>query len=97
RAFKEAERLAGHRITVVESYRSCSEQAKAGDRICDSPAGCPGTCAPPGSSYHQLGAAIDVSERMLRDPSTMSALRRAGWCQSVPDSDPGHFSFGGCH
>ena len=97
RAFKRAERLAGHSIEVVQSYRSCADQAEACRRICQNPGGCPGLCAPPGASYHQLGAAIDVSERMLSDQSAMEALRRAGWCQSVPDSDPGHFSFGGCH
>jgi hypothetical protein len=97
RAFKRAERMAGRRIDVVQSYRSCSQQALACERICGDPNGCPGTCARPGSSYHQLGAAIDVGERMLQAPGVVAALEEEGWCQSVPDSDPGHFSFGGCH
>ena len=96
-AFKRAQSLAGRRIVVVQSYRSCSDQASACERICQDPNGCPGRCAPPGASYHQLGAAIDVSEAMLQSSDVITALEAAGWCQSVPDSDPGHFSFGGCH
>ena len=33
----------------------------------------------------------------LDTPAIVSALEANGWCQSVPDSDPGHFSFDGCH
>jgi hypothetical protein len=97
RAFRQAQRLAGRPISVTESYRSCADQALACERICSDPEGCPGTCAPPGRSYHQLGAAIDVTAAMLESAEVMAALDEAGWCQSVPDSDPGHFSFGGCH
>lgn len=97
RAFRQAERLAGHRIKIVQSYRSCREQARACQRICGNRRGCPQTCAPPGLSWHQRGAAIDVSEAMLEAPGVVQALERAGWCQSVPKNDPGHFSFGGCH
>ncbi len=97
RAFKRAQRLAGRRIVVTESYRSCSEQAIACERICSDPEGCPGRCAPPGRSYHQLGAAMDVTVEMLQSADVIEALKEAGWCQSLPDSDPGHFSFGGCH
>jgi hypothetical protein len=97
KAFRKAERLAGHSLDVVESYRSCAQQAVACDRICQNPGGCPGRCAPPGASYHQLGLAVDVSQSMLDAPEVVTALEEAGWCQSLPDSDPGHFSFGGCH
>jgi hypothetical protein len=97
RAFRRAERLAGRRIPVVQSYRSCSQQAMACRNICGDANGCPGRCASPGTSYHQLGAAVDITETALHDPTIVSALRTAGWCQSVPDNDPGHFSFDGCH
>ena len=30
-------------------------------------------------------------------PGSSQALEDNGWCQSLPDSDPGHFSFDGCH
>jgi D-alanyl-D-alanine carboxypeptidase len=96
-AFKKAQRLAGGAIEVVQSYRSCAEQAKACRNICGDPDGCPGRCAPPGFSYHQLGAAIDITQASLDTPGVMRALERAGWCQSQPSSDPGHFSFDGCH
>ncbi len=96
RAFRRAERLAGRKIDVVESYRSCRRQAAACRSICGSADGCPGTCASPGASAHQLGAAVDVSEAMLDAPMVLDALGRAGWCQPLPRSDPGHFSFGGC-
>jgi hypothetical protein len=96
-AFKEADAATGHRIEVVESYRPCNRQAIACRSICGDPGGCPGRCAAPGTSYHQLGAAIDISERSLGSLAIIAALERAGWCESVPDSDPGHFSYGGCH
>jgi LAS superfamily LD-carboxypeptidase LdcB len=96
-AFAEAERLAGRRIEVVESFRSCRAQARACQRICGNRMGCPGTCAAPGLSWHQRGLAIDISEESLLDPAAVDALQRTGWCQSVPANDPGHFSFDGCH
>jgi hypothetical protein len=96
-AYKVANGLAGHRIEVVESYRSCSAQAKACKRLCGNPAGCPGLCARPGASYHQLGAAIDVSQAMLDSTKVRLALSVARWCQPLPRSDPGHWSFDGCH
>jgi hypothetical protein len=96
-AFVQAENTAGHPIDVVESYRSCRQQAIACERICGSRRGCPGVCAPPGLSWHQRAAAIDVTQEMLDTPGLIEALEDAGWCQSLPATDPGHFSFDGCH
>ena len=96
-AFKEAQRASRGAIAVVQSYRSCARQAIACERICGSAQGCPGRCAKPGTSYHQLGAAIDITQASLDTPGVVTALTEAGWCQSVPKTDPGHFSFGGCH
>jgi hypothetical protein len=96
-AFRSAETAAGIRIEVGESYRSCREQGLACERICGNRQGCPGTCAPPGLSWHQRGQAIDVTQTMLDTPGVVEALEDAGWCQSVPENDPGHFSFDGCH
>jgi hypothetical protein len=96
-AFKRAETLAGRPIPVVQSYRSCAQQAVACKRICGDQDRCPGRCVKPGLSYHQLGAAIDVSADTLAQRDLVTALQQAGWCESVPDTDPGHFSFGGCH
>jgi hypothetical protein len=96
-AFVQAETSVGHEIDVVESYRSCRQQALACERICGSRRGCPGVCAPPGLSWHQRAAAIDVTQEMLDTPGLIEALEDAGWCQSLPATDPGHFSFDGCH
>jgi hypothetical protein len=97
KAFRRAERQAHGAITVVQSYRSCGQQAEACRNICGDPTGCPGRCASPGTSYHQLGAAIDITQGSLDTPGVIGALERAGWCESEPNSDPGHFSFDGCH
>ena len=96
-AFLEAQTQAGAPIPVVQSYRSCRQQRMACKNICGDPLGCPGLCAPPGRSWHQLGAAIDITQDGLDTPAIVSALEHNGWCQSVPESDPGHFSFDGCH
>ena len=97
RAFLQAKREAGVDIPVVQSYRSCAEQRLACRGICGNPRGCPGLCAPPGLSWHQLGAAIDITEEAVADARIVDALEANGWCQALPDSDPGHFSFDGCH
>lgn len=94
-AFGEAEAAVGD-IDVVHSYRSCREQARACRGICGRRS-CPGLCAPPGLSWHQRGLAIDITQDSLDTPGTVQALQDAGWCQSLPDNDPGHFSFDGCH
>jgi LAS superfamily LD-carboxypeptidase LdcB len=96
-AFRQAEAAAGQTIEVVHSYRSCRRQARACKSICGSRRGCPGTCAPPGLSWHQRGAAVDITQTMLETPGVVDALEQAGWCQAVPESDPGHFSYEGCH
>jgi hypothetical protein len=97
KAFLRAQRNAGVPIPVVQSYRSCAEQRRACRSICGNPEGCRGRCAPPGLSWHQLGAAIDITQEGLDDRRIFQALIDNGWCQSLPDSDPGHFSFDGCH
>ncbi len=97
KAFRKAQRQSDGNISVVQSYRSCAEQAAACRNICGNANGCPGTCASPGASYHQLGAAIDITQGSLDTPGVITALQEAGWCQSEPDTDPGHFSFAGCH
>ena len=96
-AFVEAQQEAGTAIPVVESFRSCAQQRMACRNICGIAEGCPGLCARPGKSWHQLGAAIDITQEGLDTPGIVGALQDNGWCQSVPASDPGHFSFDGCH
>jgi hypothetical protein len=96
-AFRAAERQAGERIPVVWSFRSCRQQRIACRNICGDPNGCPNRCAPPGRSWHQLGAAIDTTAAALADRAIVRALIDNGWCEPLPATDPGHFSFGGCH
>jgi hypothetical protein len=96
-AFRAAQQEAGVPIPVVQSYRSCRQQRIACKGICGDANGCAGTCAPPGRSWHQLGAAVDITQAGLDDPRIPLALEDNGWCQAVPDTDPGHFSYGGCH
>ena len=97
KAYRHAQRQADGHIDVRSSYRSCREQAKACRGLCGNANGCPGTCASPGASYHQLGAAIDITQESLDARGVIGALQRTGWCESQPDTDPGHFSFAGCH
>jgi hypothetical protein len=96
-AFKAAQHDAGTVIPVVQSYRSCAKQRMACKGICGDPNGCPGTCAPPGKSWHQLGAAVDVTQDGIDNPKIVAALKANGWCEPLLATDPGHFSFGGCH
>ena len=96
-AFRAAEATVGLEIDVVESYRSCKGQRVACEAICGKRRGCPGLCARPGLSWHQRALAIDVTQEMLDTLGVIAALEEAGWCQALPDSDPGHFSFDGCH
>lgn len=97
KAFRQAQHRAHGVIAVVQSYRSCDEQALACRNICGNANGCPGTCASPGASYHQLGAAVDITQGSLDTPGVIATLERFGWCESEPNTDPGHFSFDGCH
>jgi hypothetical protein len=93
-ALKRAEKRAGVRIIVVSSYRTCAEQERACNGICGGGcAGCPGLCAPCGQSCHQRGLAIDVANWA----KVQRALIAQGFHHPLPDSDPGHFSYGACN
>jgi hypothetical protein len=97
RAFRKAEIQADTKIAITASFRSCAQQAIACKNICGNAQGCPGRCAKPGTSYHQMGAAVDLSQASLHNPKIVAALQDTGWCAPLPSSDPGHFSYGGCH
>ncbi|MEX0991342.1 MAG: D-alanyl-D-alanine carboxypeptidase family protein [Actinomycetota bacterium] len=99
RAFRHAENTleqSGKGIRVEWSYRDCEQQRQACLNICGDPKGCPNLCAEPGSSMHQIGAAIDLRPSSWRDAEVVQALKQEGWCQPLPQSDAGHFSFGQC-
>lgn len=86
-------------FTIASTYRSCATQREVCQHLCGNPNGCPGTCAPPGRSYHQLGLAVDAPA--TRNPSTVRRIFYAhGWHNfsshdglSASGSDPWHFSY----
>jgi hypothetical protein len=67
-------------------YRSPGEQASIY-------ASKPGLAAPPGSSYHQEGLAIDLAAA-LQNARVERALAQAGWNQFSPSGEPWHWSYG---
>jgi hypothetical protein len=83
-AFVAAEKAYGGHIPLVGSYRSCASQVAnyASD---------PGRFAPPGSSAHPMGRAIDVARHAI--DAARPHLLAAGWRQSRSD-EPWHFSHG---
>jgi hypothetical protein len=92
RSFQRASLALGAPIRVTDSYRSHAQQAAAYARK-------PGLAAPPGSSYHERGLAIDVdgdayggygSEAFRRVAETLEAL---GWHRFDPIREPWHFSY----
>ncbi len=82
-------RPAGDRVSPPGKAVACRN-------ICGN-AQCPGRCAPLGKSWHQMGAAIDTNQHGLDTRAIVDALKATGWCEPHLTSDPGHFSFGGCH
>ena len=83
---------------VVQSFRSCAQQRIAcaehlrePERLSRAPArrrACRGINSARRSTSRRPGSTT---------PRITQALEANGWCQAVPDTDPGHFSFDGCH
>lgn len=91
-SFQEASRVLGAPIRVTDSYRTHEQQAAAYARK-------PGIAAPPGSSYHERGLAIDVdadayggygSPAFRRVTEVLESL---GWHRFDPQDEPWHFSY----
>lgn len=84
------------RMYVASSYRSCAHQADVCRDICGNSGGCPGLCAPPGSSMHNIGNAVDAGPVK---PRYADELRRIFQkhdfhnFSGVNGSDPWHWSF----
>lgn len=86
-------------FSIASTYRSCATQREVCQNICGSPNGCPGTCAPPGRSYHQLGLAVDAPA--TKNPSEVRRIfYRHGWHNfsshdslRASGSDPWHMSY----
>jgi D-alanyl-D-alanine dipeptidase len=84
-AISRAEQVLGHDLTVVSGFRSRDDQ----QRLWDQRAANPFPVAPPGTSRHESGEAIDVAAVQVAE------LRRvgpeAGLCTPLPATDPVHF------
>jgi hypothetical protein len=86
RGYIEAVKCYGKAIPLTSSYRSYSEQAALY-------ASKPDIAAPPGSSLHERGLAIDVNTGSLNS-SVADCLKRAGFFQGSTFGEPWHFSYG---
>jgi hypothetical protein len=84
-ALSRADALLGRPVPVVSGYRTSTEQARLWARRDDNPY----PVAPPGSSAHERGTAVDVPLGLVDD--LLSVGLAAGLCQPLPTSDPVHF------
>lgn len=91
-SFQRASLLLGAPIQVTDSYRTHEQQAAAY-------ANKPGLAAPPGSSYHERGLAIDVDGSAYGGYDSPAfrqvarVLESLGWHRFDPDGEPWHFSY----
>lgn len=92
RSFQEASRILGAPIVVTDSYRSFAQQLALSRQK-------PGLAAPPGSSYHERGLAIDVDGDAYGGYDSpayrqvVEVLERLGWVRFDPVAEPWHFSW----
>lgn len=83
---RQAESLLGEPVVVVSGLRSRAEQARLwADRHNN-----PYPVAPPGTSLHEAGLAVDVPLHVASRLATVA--RRSGLCQPLPLTDPVHFT-----
>lgn len=85
-ALARAEELLGEPIPVVSGFRSRAEQ----EALWLNRHANPYPVAPPGTSDHERGLAIDVPRWFV--PRLRSVAEGAGLCQPLPVSDPVHFT-----
>lgn len=84
-ALARAEQLLGEPVPITSGFRSTEEQATLYARRADNPY----PVAPPGSSAHERGVAVDVPAGFV--PRLLSVAGQAGLCQPYPENDPIHF------
>ena len=84
-ALARAEQLLGERVPVTSGFRSVQEQAALFARRSENPY----PVAPPGSSAHERGLAVDVPAGFL--PRLLGVAAQAGLCRPYPETDPIHF------
>ena len=83
-ALARAEQLLGHPVPIVSGYRSPEAQAALWANRATNPY----PVAPPGSSMHERGLAVDVPLDVV--PRLAAVAGQAGLCHPHPD-DPVHF------
>ena len=84
-ALARAEQLLGRPVPITSGYRSPDEQASLWARRASNPY----PVAPPGTSMHELGLAIDVPSSFV---ATLVAIAPdVGLCHRYPVADPVHF------
>jgi D-alanyl-D-alanine carboxypeptidase len=84
-ALARADGLLGRPVTVVSGLRTRSQQAALWERRASNPY----PVAPPGTSDHERGLAIDVPRAEVEELRRVA--HQAGLCQPLPASDPIHF------
>ena len=84
-ALARAEQLLGGPVPITSGWRSTERQAE----LYASRAANPYPVAPPGSSMHEKGLAIDVPADFV--PRLLAVAPKAGLCQPYPADDPIHF------
>lgn len=84
-AIARAELLIGEPIVVVSGFRSRADQ----QRLWAAREANPYPVAPPGTSLHELGLAIDVARHQAS--LLARSADRTGLCQPLPATDPIHF------
>lgn len=84
-ALDRAERLLGERVPITSGYRSPERQRA----LWDDRANNPYPVAPPGSSMHERGLAVDVPLAVV--PRLAAVAGPAGLCHPFPERDPVHF------
>lgn len=84
-AIRRAERLLGEQVPIVSGYRTAAQQ----QALWDARESNPYPVAPPGTSGHELGIAIDVARTFV--PRLKAIAGVVGLCQPLPLTDPVHF------
>ncbi len=84
-ALARAAQLLGQPVPVTSGFRTRAQQAALWNQRANNPY----PVAPPGSSMHERGLAIDVPASFV--PRLLAVAARAGLCQPYPRTDMVHF------
>jgi hypothetical protein len=84
-ALEQAEQVLGTEVPISSGWRSYSDQERLWRRRGSNPY----PVAPPGTSTHERGRAVDIPRAFVARLRTVA--RRVGLCQPFPGTDPVHF------